>query len=160
MFETAEARAKQEIREAVLALGSYEVQDLVGALLRGMGYSTPFVAPKGPDGRTDIIAYQDPLGITHPHIRVQVKHRKDSKATREEVAALHGVIRPDREVGLFVSTAGFTGEAVREARQGTVHIDMVDLDRLLDLWVMQYDKLTEEDKARLRLRTVYFLAPD
>lgn len=125
-----------------------------------MGYSTPFVAPRGPDGGTDVIAYQDPLGRVTPHIRVQVKHRKDSKATREEIAALRGIIRQDREVGLFVSTHGYTLEAMREVRQGTVHIELLDLDQFLDLWMAHYDKLSEEDKTHLRLRTVYFLAPD
>lgn len=88
IFEAAEAQARQEIQEYIAALGPYEMQDLVAALLRGMGYHTPFIAPKGPDGGTDIIAYQDPLGTRRPHIRVQVKHRQTShaKVTRAEVA--------------------------------------------------------------------------
>jgi len=159
VFETAEAQAKQEIVSYVQALGPYEMQDLVAALLRGMGYTTPFVAPKGPDGGTDILAYRDPLGIEKPHMRVQVKHRKD-KASREEIAALRGIIRSDREVGLFVSTQGFTSDAVREARSGTVHVELIDLDRFLDLWLAEYDRLSEDDKSLLRLRKVYFLAPD
>lgn len=159
VFETAEAQAKQEIVAYVQALGPYEMQDLVAALLRGMGYTTPFVAPKGPDGGTDILAYRDPLGIEKPHMRVQVKHRKD-KASREEVAALRGIIRSDREVGLFVSTHGFTSEAVREARNGAVHVELIDLDRFLDLWLAHYDRLSEDDTGLLRLRKVYFLAPD
>jgi restriction system protein len=162
ILEAADAQARQEIQEYIAALGPYEMQDLVAALLRGMGYHTPFIAPKGPDGGTDIIAYQDPLGTTRPHIRVQVKHRQNSnaKVTRAEIAELRGGIKPDREVGLFVSTAGFTPEALREARYGTVHIDTVDLDRLLELWTANYAKLSEEDKGLLRLRTVHFLSPD
>ena len=50
---------------------------------------------------TDILAYIDPLGAKTPHIRVQVKHR-DQTASREDVAALRGIIRGDREIGLFV----------------------------------------------------------
>ena len=161
IFVTAEAQAGQEIQEDIAALGPYEMQDLVAALLRGMGYHTPFIAPRGPDGGTDIIAYQDPLGTRRPHIRVQVKHRQTSQAkvTRAEIAELRGGIKPDREIGLFVSTAGFTPEVLREARHGTVHIDTVDLDRLLELWIANYPKLSEEDKALLRLRTVHFLSP-
>ncbi len=52
----------------------YEFQDLVAALLRAMGYYTPFISPKGKDGGIDIIAYQDPLGTKTPRIKVQVKH--------------------------------------------------------------------------------------
>ena len=160
IFESAQSQATQEIQEYVNGLGAYEFQDLVAAMLRGMGYSTPFVAPKGPDGGTDIIAYRDPLGIEKPHVRVQAKHRRNTKASREEIASLRGVIRQDREIGMFVSSAGFTPEATREARQGAVHIELIDLERFLELWIAHYDRLSEEDKGRLRLRKVHFLAPE
>jgi len=162
VFERAEADARAEIEDFLANLGPYELQDVVAALLRGMGYTTPFIAPKGPDGGTDILAYPDPLGARTPHIRVQVKHRARSgqKATRDEIASLRGILRQDREMGLFVSTAGFTSEAVREARQGGVHIDLMDLNGLLEKWTSFYDRLTEEDKGSLRLRRVFFLAPE
>lgn len=162
VFERAEADARAEIEDYLANLGPYELQDVVAALLRGMGYTTPFIAPKGPDGGTDILAYPDPLGARTPHIRVQVKHRARSgqKATRDEIASLRGILRQDREMGLFVSTAGFTSEAVREARQGGVHIDLMDLNGLLEKWTSFYDRLTEEDKGSLRLRRVFFLAPE
>lgn len=162
VFERAEADARAEIEDYLANLGPYELQDVVAALLRGMGYTTPFIAPKGPDGGTDILAYPDPLGAQTPHIRVQVKHRARSgqKATREEIASLRGILRQDREMGLFVSTAGFTSDAVREARQGGVHIDLMDLNGLLEKWTGFYDRLTEEDKGHLRLRRVFFLAPE
>ncbi len=47
----------------------YEFQDLVAALLRGMGYYTPFVAPRGKDGSVDIIAYRNLLGTVTPRIK-------------------------------------------------------------------------------------------
>lgn len=159
VYENAESEALQEIRDAINQLGPYEFQDLVAALLRGMGYYTPVIAPKGKDGGTDILAYPDPLGTKTPHIRVQVKHRQD-KTRREEVAALRGITRQDREIGLFVSSGGFSPDASREAGSGAVHIELIDLDQLIDLWIEHYEKLEEGDKARLRLRTVYFLAPE
>jgi restriction system protein len=159
VFEQAEAAARSEIENFIKALGPYEFQELVAALLRGMGYATPFVAPVGRDGGTDILAYPDPLGAKTPHIRVQVKHRQ-AKASREEVAALRGVIRQDREIGLFVSTYGFTSDAEREARHGTVHIELMNLDRFLEQWMTFYDRMPEEDKGLLRLRRVSFLAPE
>ena len=51
ILEAADAQARQEIQEYIAALGPYEMQDLVAALLRGMGYHTPFIAPKGPRRR-------------------------------------------------------------------------------------------------------------
>lgn len=158
VLETAESDAWAEISDFVNALGPYDFQDLVAALLRGMGYATPHVAPPGPDGGTDILAYPDPLGAKTPHVRVQVKHRKTQKATREEIAALRGIIRQDREIGLFVSSGGFTPAAIAEARNGTVHIKLMDPDDVLKSWIAHYDRLTEEDRGLLRLRPVYFLA--
>ena len=160
VLESAEGQALAEIEEYVNALSPYEFQEVVAALLRGMGYATPFEAGRGPDGGTDILAYPDPIGANTPHIRVQVKHRPSQKATREEIAALRGVIRQDRDIGLFVSTSGFTNDAIREARHGATHIELMDLDRFLDQWKAYYEKMTEEDKAKLRLRRVFFLAPD
>jgi restriction system protein len=160
VLESAEGQALAEIEEFVNGLSPYEFQEVVAALLRGMGYATPFEAARGPDGGTDILAYPDPIGARTPHIRVQVKHRPSHKATREEIAALRGIVRQDREIGLFVSTSGFTSEAVREARHGSTHIELMDLDRFLDQWMEHYEKMTEEDKAKLRLRRVYFLAPE
>lgn len=160
VFERAEGDARSEIEQHVKALGPYDFQELVAALLRAMSYTTPFVAPTGPDGGTDILAYPDPLGAKTPHIRVQVKHRQSQKATREEIAALRGIIRGDREIGLFVSSGGFTSEATREARTGGVHIELMDLDKFLKQWLTFYERVPEEDRAFLRLRRVYFLAPE
>ena len=160
VLETAESQARQEIDNYFAGLGPYEVQDIVAALLFAMGYSIPFVAQPGPDGGTDVLAYPDPLGAKTPHIRVQVKHRKENKATREARAAQRVIIRPDREIGLFFSTAGFTKDAIREANNGAVHIQLLDLDGFLDLWIEHYNKMDEEERSLMRLRPVFFLAPD
>jgi restriction system protein len=112
-----------------------------------------------PDGGTDALAYVDPLGARTPHIRVQVKHR-DQSAGREEIAALRGIIRAEREIGLFVSSGGFTRDAKREAERGAVHIELIDLDRFLALWLQHYEKIPDAKRAKLRLEPVYFLAPE
>jgi predicted Mrr-cat superfamily restriction endonuclease len=60
---------KIELDEWAKSKNAYEFQDLAAALLRGMGYYTPFVAPTGKDGGVDIIAYRDPLGTVSPRIK-------------------------------------------------------------------------------------------
>jgi restriction system protein len=70
-----EERALEGIKKFILAKNPYEFQDLAAALLRAMGYFTPFIAPRGKDGGVDIVAYRDPLGTQPPRIRVQIKHR-------------------------------------------------------------------------------------
>ncbi len=157
-LERAEETALEEIRAAITSLGAYAFQDLVAALLRGMGYRTPFVAPRGPDGGTDILAYLDPLGAQTPHIRVQVKHRQD-RATNAEIASLQGNINPLREIGLFVSSGGFTREARNQMMRGQAHLELIDMDQLIGLWIDHYASLSDADKSLLPLRPVYFLAP-
>lgn len=135
----------------------YEFQDLVAALLRGMGYHTPFVAPKGKDGGVDVVAYRDPLGTESPRIQVQIKHR-ESSATVQEVRQLMGLLQKEGDVGIFVSTAGFTPDAKAAARSSHIHVELIDLSRFIGLWQEFYDKLTDEDKSMLPLTPIYFLA--
>ena len=70
-IEQLEEQANEGIREYIKAKNPYEFQDMVAALLRAMGYYTPFVAPKGRDGGVDVIAYIDALGAKTPRIKVQ-----------------------------------------------------------------------------------------
>jgi restriction system protein len=153
-----EAQAKDGITAYINAKNPYEFQNLCAALLRGMGYYTPFVAPKGKDGGIDIIAYRDPLGTVAPRMRVQVKHR-ESTATASEIRQLLGVTRGESDVSIFISSGGFTSDAKIEARNSRTHIELIDLDRFVDLWTEFYPKLTDEDKNLLPLLPVYFLAP-
>jgi restriction system protein len=137
----------------------YEFQDLAAALLRGMGYYTPFVAPHGKDGGVDIIAYRDPLGTASPRIKMQIKHRPNTSATVQEVRQLMGLLQKDGDVGIFVSSGGFTPDAKTTARSSHVHVELIDLDRFISLWQEFYAKLTDEDKSLLPLIPIFFYAP-
>ena len=124
-----------------------------------MGYYTPFVAPPGPDGGIDIIAYKDPIGIELPRIRIQVKHRPETKVSRSEVATLMGDLQGEGYVGIIVSTGGFSSDALAEVRKSNRHIEEIDFERFIDLWEEYYGKLLDEDKALLPLRKISFLSP-
>jgi restriction system protein len=159
LIDDSKQKARAEIDAHIDNLSAYDFQELVAALLEGMGYTTRFVSPPGPDGGTDALAYVDPLGAQTPHIRVQVKHR-DQAAGREAIAALRGIIRAGKEIGVFVSSGGFTRDAQREVERGAVHIELIDLDRFLNLWLQHYDKIPEAKRAKLRLEPIYFLATE
>lgn len=155
-LEQAESNATAGIEEHILNLNAYEFQDLVAALLRAMGFHIPFVAPKGKDGGVDIVAYKDPLGAQPPRIKVQVKHRQE-KCGPQTVRELLGVIRKEGEVGLIVSSGGFTADALVEMQKSPVHIEAITLSNLISLWQEHYSKLDEEDKKLLPLRWIAFL---
>lgn len=115
-LEQSESDAAIGIEEYIHNLNAYDFQDLVAALLRAMGFHIPFVAPKGKDGGVDIVAYKDPLGAQPPRIKVQVKHRQE-KCGPQAVRELLGLIRKEGEVGLIVSSGGFTNDALIEIQK-------------------------------------------
>lgn len=154
-----EAMALDGITKAINSKTSYEFQDLAAALLRAMGYFTPFVAPRGKDGGVDIMAYRDPLGTQSPRIKVQIKHR-ESTTPVQDVRQLMGLLQKDGDVGIFFSTGGFTPDAKSTARGSHVHVELIDLDRFIDLWRQFYDQMKDQDKALLPLTPVYFISPN
>lgn len=157
-YEQAVGLAREEIRTYINGMDGYTFQDLVAALLRAMSFHTPFVAPRGPDGGVDILAYRDPFGMQVPRIKVQVKHR-NQKATVQEVRQLSGLLIKDGDTGLFVSSSGFTDDAIDAIRNAPRHIEKLDLDTLIDLWEEHYEKMDEDGQALLPLRRIAFLAP-
>lgn len=85
VLEQAEETAKQDIIAYLTdQLNAYQFQELIAGLLQAIGYHVIWIAPPGPDGGIDIIAYTDPLGLQGPRIKVQVKNRND-KVTAKDI---------------------------------------------------------------------------
>jgi restriction system protein len=158
-FEEAEESAWAEIRDYLGQMPPYDFQNLVAALLKAMGYSVVWIAPPGPDRGVDMIAHNDPLGTTSPRIKVQVKRQPDTKIGRDGVSSFVGTLGA-HDVGIFVSAGGFTTDAEREARsQEQRRLTLIDLDRLVKLWIEHADRLDSADRQRLPLKPIYFLSP-
>ncbi|RJG04645.1 Mrr restriction system protein [Noviherbaspirillum cavernae] len=157
-FEQAEEQSWSEIEQYLLAMNPYDFQDLVADLLRAMGYHVSWVSPPGKDGGVDILAYNDPLGTKPPRIKVQIK-RVGQRVAIDTLRAFSSLIGND-DVGLFVSTGGFTKDANEFARmQETRKITLIDLEKLVEFWVQYYDKLDDSARRRLPLTPIYFLTP-
>jgi restriction system protein len=156
-LEEAEEEAWADIERYLKQINPYDLQKLVVGLLKAMSYHVSWNAPPGPDGGLDIVAHGDPLGMRTPRLKVQVKRRAD-KLNVEGLRAFMALLG-DQDVGLLISTGGFTSDAEAEARkQERRRLTLVDLERLFDLWVENYAKIDEEYKALLRLRPIYYLA--
>lgn len=155
--EKAEETASGELREFLAEMDPYDFQHLVAGLLRGMGYYVDHVAPPGKDRGVDIIAYTDPLGTRGPRIKVQVK-REQGKTDAQTLRAFMSVLK-ETDVGAFVTLGGFTADAEAEARTEARRIMLIGPNRLLDLWVGHYEGIPEEDKLRLPIKRIPFLAP-
>jgi restriction system protein len=136
-FEEAEEQAWREIEQYLKGVKPYDFQELVASLLRAMGYHVSWVAPPGKDGGIDILAGTDPLGTRPPRIKAQVK-RQGTAVSVDGLRSFMALLGED-DVGLFVATGGFTKDAADEARtQEKRKVTLIDLERLVDLWVEHY----------------------
>lgn len=158
-LDVVEAQAANGIRDYILNKNPYEFQNLAAALLRAMGYYTPFIAPKGKDGGVDIVAFLDPLGTTLPRVKVQVKHYPSTAISVDIVRSLLGVLAKDGEVGIVITSGTFTNEAKREARNSHTPLRLIDIDEFIALWLEFYPKMQEEDKQLLPIIPIYFVKP-
>ncbi len=156
-IEQLEENAIDGIKEYIKERNPYEFQDLVAALLRAMGYYTPFISPKGKDGGIDIIAFQDPLGVNAPRIKVQVKHKPETAIPVDEIRGLLGLLNKDGDIGLFVTSGRFTAESERFARDSHIHVKLIDGNTFIGLWKEFYSKLPDDEKSLLPLQPIFFL---
>jgi len=153
-FEMADEQAWAEIERFLTNMPPYEFQNLVAALLKGMGYHVAWVAPPGRDGGIDVLAFSDPLGTKPPRIKVQVK-RQQNTVTMDGLRSFMAVLG-DGDVGIFVNTGGFTKDAMEEARtQASRRVTLVDLERLFDLWIEHYKALDDDARQRMPLKPIY-----
>lgn len=159
-FESAEEQAWTEIEEFIKNKQPYEFQNMVGDLLTAMGYYVAWIAPPGKDGGIDLLAWNDPLGTKPPRIKVQVKRYSDQKINVDTLRSFIALLGDD-DVGIMVSTSGFTKDAEAEARtQEKRKITLIDIERFFDLWVKFYDKLSDSARSKMPLKQIWFLSPD
>jgi restriction system protein len=148
------SRAHEFIKDRILLLSPDDMEALVAALLRAMGFKAR-VMPKGPDRGRDVIASPDGLGFQHPRIMSEVKHRPKEAIGSQIVRGFIGALRED-DRGLFVSTGGFSKEAHYEADRSTVPVSLVDLDHLARLVVEHYEGFDLEGRRLIPLVRVYW----
>lgn len=154
-FAELEDQAIERIKDRLLALDWEEMQELVASLLRALGYRT-IISPVGADRGKDIIASRDGFGFERPRIVVEVKHRKGAMGAQEIRSFLGGRHADDR--GLYVSTGGFTKDALYEAERASTVTHLMTLDGLAEALINQYDQLDERGRRLLPVRRIYWPA--
>lgn len=155
-IEQLEEQANEGIRQYIKSKNPYEFQDMVAALLRSMGYYTPFVAPKGRDGGVDVIAYIDALGAKAPRIKVHVKHKPDDSVPAKDIRGLLGILR-DGDIGLFVTSGAYSQPARQEALSSKTYIKLIDGEDFIQMWQENYNKMPDQDKNMLPLKYIAFV---
>ncbi len=156
LLADAESLAMDGIRKHIESMNPYAFQELVAALLRSMGYYTPFIADKGRDGGIDVIAYENAAGIGS-RVIVQVKHTPTMAQDITTVRNLTALLKKETDIGWVATSGRFTSEAKRFARECKNNVRLIDGEELVRLWIMYQDRLTPSDKALMPLHAVYFI---
>lgn len=152
--EDTSERAFELIKDKILSLDDHQMEHLVAAVLRGMGYRTR-VSPKGADRGVDVSASPDGLGLTEPRIKAEVKHRPTTPIGSADVRSFLGGLRPG-DKGLYLNTGGYTKEAKYEAERATVPLTLLDLNDLAELVRTHYENFDLEGRALVPLIKVYY----
>ena len=156
-FEDVKESADADITSYLATINPYEFQKLVASVLRPLGFFVDWVAPPGRDGGVDIIAHEDRIGASGKRLLVQVKRQPESKVGPDGLKSFMSSLG-DRDSGLYVCLAGFTPEAEKSARfDKSTRVTLVDQTKLLRLWIENYEEMTDEERAFLPLKPIYFL---
>lgn len=135
-----EAGLRAELLERVRQLPPGDFEALVIQLLLAMGYGqgrdemARALGGSG-DGGMDGVIHQDPLGLDRVYIqakRYQDGNSVGATAIRDFIGALN-IHRAGK--GLFVTTSSFTRDARDSARNATLHVVLIDGERLAELMV-------------------------
>lgn len=148
-------RSLELIKDKISHLDADEMEELVAAILRAMGFKTK-VSPKGSDRNVDIFASPDGLGLETPRIKVEVKHRNGQMGAKE-IRSFIGALR-EGDRGLFVSTGGYSKDARYEAERANISVTLLTLDDLAHLIVDNYDSFDIEGRALIPLVRIYWPA--
>lgn len=150
------AKAHEFVKDRILKLSPDDMEQLIACVLEAMGYKAR-VSPTGPDRGRDVIASPDGLGLQQPRIIAEVKHRPRESMGASQIRSFLGALRSS-DCGLYVSTGGFTKEAMYEAERASVPLTLVDLDNLASLVVDNYENFDPEGRTLLPLVRVYWPA--
>jgi restriction system protein len=147
--------AFERVKDQILSLEWDDMQELVAALLRALGYRT-IVSPRGADRGRDIVASRDGFGFERPRIVVEVKHRTvqiGAPQVRSFLSVLHAEDR-----GLYVGTGGFSKEAYYTAENANNVTHLMTIDGLADALLEQYEALDEVGRRLLPMIKLYWPA--
>ncbi|MCA6437013.1 MAG: restriction endonuclease [Bacteroidetes bacterium] len=144
----------------------YDFEDLIREILKAHGLNTSSIREigniknskkKGSDGGVDILASKGLLGFEEPKICVQVKSGS-SQQPPAILRELYGVMTSFNSTsGLLVSWGGFSPALIKESREKYFSIRLWNSDNILKEIFDNYDKFSQEFKARLPLKRIWIL---
>lgn len=149
----------QQIHQYIDSLDLDAIHDLVSALLKALGC---YIMGNGgnlkrSDELIDLVCFPDPLGIKQPRMLVHIANPRQV-ATIEGLSRFMSLLKPD-DIGLFICFGGATTQLREFAlTQTRDQIRLIDLDRFIEMWIENQDKIDREARALFPLKPVYFLS--
>lgn len=135
-------------------LKGYPLEPFVADLFGAMGYNAYATRGVRDDG-IDVIAHRDELGIEPPIFKIQVKGH-GANIPADMVKAFYAMVH-EREVGIFITTGGYT-QAASEFARTKGNLKLVDGVGFIDMIQRHYEGLDLKHRQKIPLRRV--LVPD
>lgn len=155
LFDEATDRSEEILATHFNGFSGIEFQELVQATLKAAGlYPKPM--SRGPDKGIDIQAYRDPLQLGPPRILVQVKHR-EAQVSAPEMQQFIGAMSREGDIGIFISTGGFSEPARQIAEHSHKNISIMGWEDFVKLFLEVYDRLDNTFKAKVPIGTIKVL---
>jgi restriction system protein len=149
-----ESQAHELIDDQIASLDWEQLQELVAEILIAMGFRAE-TSDRGPDRGVDVTASPDGLGLNEPRVFVEVKHRKGTRISADQIRSFIGGRQPGDKC-LYVSTGGYTKEAKYEAERSSIPLTLVDLPKLRSLVLEHYDSFSPAGLALIPLKRIYW----
>jgi restriction system protein len=104
---------KKQLLEALHTMPPFNFEELVGEVLKNLGFENITVTSKSGDGGIDVIGELVVAGSIKNNVCVQVKRWRNN-VQRSSIAELRGSLRP-HQTGLFITTSDFSKPSIEEA---------------------------------------------
>ncbi len=123
---------KKQLLEALHAMHPSKFEELVGEVLRNLGFEKVQITGKTGDGGIDVTGELIVAGIIRNNVSVQVKRWRNN-VQRASISELRGSLRP-HQTGLFITTSNFSKQSVEEAEDPyKAPISLMNGNELVDL---------------------------
>ena len=147
-----ESQALERIKDRVNELDWDDMQQLVAGILRAMGYKTQVSAPGSDRGTSLPRRMALALNTRASSWRSSIARQMGS----QEIRSFLGGRKDDR--GLYVSTGGFSKDALYEADRASIPLAMWTLDHVVRALIEHYDATDAETKRIVPLKRLYWPA--
>lgn len=136
-FKELDNQLTREILDTIISkLTPYAFERMVVDLFHRIGYGEGYVTQKTRDNGIDGVLMEDPLGLDLIYIQAK-KRDKNVRIGSPDIYAFVGAIAgKGGNKGIFVTTAGFTDDAISFASmQRALSITLIDGSRLVELMI-------------------------